>query len=211
MSDLSASTERLHDCIDRMRRGDPAAGDDLFRAVGGRLEDLARRMLRRFPNVSRWAETDDVLQGASVRLLRTLRDVRPASARDFFNLAANHLRGELLDLARRFGRRERAGAPPPGDAGAVTAATAPETDRDDLDRWAAFHAAVERLPVAEREVTALAFYHGWSQAEIAELLQVTDRTVRRWWQSACVHLSEQVDGRLPALASPAADDSRVPS
>jgi RNA polymerase sigma factor (sigma-70 family) len=66
-----------------------------------------------------------------------------------------------------------------------------------LDLWAAFHAAVEHLPAAEREVVGLAFYHGWTHARIAELLQVSERTVRRHWQSACLRLNEALGGRLP--------------
>jgi DNA-directed RNA polymerase specialized sigma24 family protein len=34
------------------------------------------------------------------------------------------------------------------------------------------------------------FYHGWEQQQIAEVLGVTDRTVRRYWRSACQKLSE---------------------
>jgi RNA polymerase sigma factor (sigma-70 family) len=47
----------------------------------------------------------------------------------------------------------------------------------------AFHAAVEQLPDAEREVVELTFYHGLTQPEIAELLGVDERTVRRRWRA----------------------------
>jgi RNA polymerase sigma factor (sigma-70 family) len=61
---------------------------------------------------------------------------------------------------------------------------APEDER--LDRWCAFHEAVALLPPEQREVVGLIFYHGWSQGEVAEVLQVTPRTVRRWWAAAMV-------------------------
>lgn len=48
------------------------------------------------------------------------------------------------------------------------------------------------LPTDEREVVGLIFYHGWSQEEVAELFQVTERTVRRWWQSARLKLHERL-------------------
>jgi RNA polymerase sigma factor (sigma-70 family) len=198
----SVRTTHLHACIDRLRVGDRAAADELLRAVGCRLERLAHAMLQRFPNVKRWADTDDVLQGASLRLLRTLEKLRPESTRDFFNLAAVHVRRELLDLARHFGGREGLGANhasvAPGAAGhPADLAPARADDFDDLDRWAAFHAAVEQLPVEQREVVGLVFYHGWTQEQIAELLGVTDRTVRRYWQTACLALAAAVGGRLP--------------
>ena len=45
-------------------------------------------MLRDFPGVARWEGTDDVLQNATLRLYRALKDVTPESPRSFFNLAA---------------------------------------------------------------------------------------------------------------------------
>jgi RNA polymerase sigma factor (sigma-70 family) len=199
----SVHTTRLHAWIDGLRAGDRRAVNDLLRGVGGRLERLARRMLKGFPNVKRWADTDDVLQGASLRLLRTLEQIRPESTRDFFNLAAVHVRRELLDLARHYRGRGGAkdGGVPPGAAGRPTeVAPAPADDSDEMDRWQAFHAAVDALPPTEREVVGLAFYHGLTHARIAQLLQVTDRTVRRYWKSACRRLNESLAGRLPDLA-----------
>jgi RNA polymerase sigma-70 factor (ECF subfamily) len=198
-------TSRLNAWVDRLRAGDRAAADELLRAAGDRLERLARRMLRGFPNVKRWADTGDVLQGALLRLLRTLGGVRPATTRDFFNLAAVHIRRELLDLARHYDGPEGLGAhhasPPPGP-GTDPLAAVPDRrdDSGELERWRAFHEAVERLPAAEREVVGLAFYHGWTHARIAEVLGVSDRTVRRHWQSAWLRLNAQLGGRLPDLA-----------
>jgi RNA polymerase sigma-70 factor (ECF subfamily) len=186
-------TARMHDYLGRMQAGDQEAAGALIRAVGGRLERLARRMLRGFPNVRRWADSDDVLQGALVRLLRTLRAVKPAGTRDFVNLAAVHVRRELLDLARRF--RHRVGAP--GDEGTEEVPDPAAAGAADLDLWAAFHEQVERLPAEEREVVGLRFYHGWPPAQVAELFGVDERTVRRRWRSACLKLSEALGGRLP--------------
>ncbi len=181
------NTRLLHDYLDRLRAGDREAGDCLFRGVCARLERLARRMLRGFPNVQQYADTNDVLQGALVRLLRTLQAIRPATTRDFVNLAAVHVRRELLDLARHFRTHPEvlAAVPDTGD-GLV-----------DLDRWSAFHDEVERLPAEEREVVGLTFYHGWTQVEIAGLLGVDERTVRRKWRSACRKLTERLRDELP--------------
>ena len=68
---------------------------------------------------------------------------------------------------------------------------------DDLDLWSAFHEQVDHLPVEEREVVSLMFYHGWTQVQIAELFQVDERTIRRRWQSACLRLHQLVKGELP--------------
>ena len=203
MPDPSFSTTRLQAWLDRLQTGDPAAPDELLRRVGGRLERLARKMRGRFPGVRRWAETGDVLQNASLRLLRALQEVRPASTREFFSLAAEQLRRELLDLSRHFFGPQGAGANHASQAGhpeSPETACEPADRTDDgaeHERWCAFHEAVEQLPAEEREVVGLVFYHGWTQAQIAELFQVTERTVRRRWQSACLKLHQLVGEKLP--------------
>jgi RNA polymerase sigma-70 factor (ECF subfamily) len=204
MADRSVDTTRLQTWVDRLRAGDRAAADELLRTVGARLERLASRMLLGFPNVKRWADTGDVLQGAVLRLLRTLGNIRPASSRDFFNLSAVHIRRELLDLARHFGGPEGLGAnhasPPPGAAGApLKEAPAVRDDPGEVETWQRFHEATGRLPDREREVMEHVFYHGLTHAQIAAVLGVNERTVRRHWQSACLRLNEELGGRLPRL------------
>ena len=204
MIELPFTTVELHAQLDRWRAGDRDAADELCRRVAGRLELLARKLIGRFPNVRPLADTGDVLQTGLVRLLRTLGELRPATTGDFFNLAAVHLRRELLDLTRRVsvrpscgcgGRARRGGRAPPRVAG-------PPPDEDDLDRWCRFHEAVERLPVLEREVIGLAFYHGWTQRQMAELFRVDERTIRRRWRGACSRLHEVLDGELPSPTGP---------
>jgi RNA polymerase sigma factor (sigma-70 family) len=195
-SDPSFDTSQLHAFVDRMRAGDPDAADALVRQVGGRLERLARSMLRGFPNVKRWVDTEDVVQSALMRLLRTLRAVRPESTRDFANLAALHIRRELLDLTRHFRTLTKRGVQE-GNADLLAQAPVPAGLDDDLDLWAAFHEQVGQLPVKEREVVSLWFYHGWTQPQMAELFQVDERTVRRRWRAACLRLAEVLGGRLP--------------
>jgi RNA polymerase sigma-70 factor (ECF subfamily) len=196
----------LRGWVDQYQQGDQAAADKLFQAASRRMEHLARKMLRRFPTVARWEQTNDVLQNALVRLLRALAEVRPESTREFFSLAAEQIRRELLDLARRYqgphglGRRQAASLNPAPDASApgvepIDAGPA----ADDLELWANLHEAVERLPTVEREVFALVFYHGWKQSEIGDLLGVDERTIRRRWAAAASQLSEALGGELPPI------------
>lgn len=179
-------TAHLSDCLERWRNGEREAANELLRRTGGRLERLARRMLRSFPNVRPQADTGDVLQNSLVRLLRSLRTMRPATTRDYFNLAAVHIRRELLDLARRSKIRnpDVFGVP---SAPEVWHEPTIETP-DDFEFWVRFHQAVDKLSDAEREVVGLVFYHGWKQKQIADLFGVDERTVRRRWHRACDNL-----------------------
>jgi len=199
MTDPTLHTTQLQGWLGRIQAGDQTARNELVQAIQGRLEQLARRMLRRYPTVARWAETGDVFQGAVMRLLRALETVSPASTRDFLNLAAALVRRELIDLARHFqGRagsvsdRSRASGPPETQAD-------PDTNPADLESWTALHEAVEHLPVELREAFSLTFYHGWTQQQIAELFDVTVGTVRRRWLVACQTLVAALDNHLPEL------------
>ena len=102
MSDATATTTRIQLRLDRLRAGDASARDELLQIACERLTRLARKMLRGYPGVSRWEQTDDVLQNAAVRLCRALEDVRPESVRSFVSLAAVQIRRELIDLARHY-------------------------------------------------------------------------------------------------------------
>ena len=54
------------------------------------------------------------------------------------------------------------------------------------------HEAVEHLPAELRDVFSYRFYHDWPQTEIAELLGISDRQVRRLWVEACLRLKAAV-------------------
>ena len=197
MSDPPFDTAALQDCLDRWQGGDRAAADELLRMTIGRLEKLARRMSHAFPNVREFADSDDVLQNSLMRLLRTLQSMRPAKPRDFFNLAAVHIRRELLDLARRGRSRHTIPLEKDGSSSPHPAEPAAPDDRGpEADVWVRFHEAVDRLPTEEREVVGLVFYHGWTQDRIAELFGVDERTIRRRWSAACHHL-RQLAGDVP--------------
>lgn len=187
-----------------MQRGESPARDELLHAVSGRFERLARKMLRQFPGVASFEQTGDVVQNASLRLMKALEEVRPGSIRELMGLAAVQIRRELVDLARHYQGRN-GGRPLPvreadvaiADGQTAVAFDAVDVAESETETWESLHLAVEQLSPEEREVFSLVFYHGWTQPEIAELFQVTDRTVRRWWQSACLNLSHALGGHLP--------------
>jgi RNA polymerase sigma-70 factor (ECF subfamily) len=190
MSESFLDSTQLRLWVRRIQAGDRSASDELLRATGERLERLTRKMLRRFPSVRRWEQSDDVLQNALLRLLRALQQVEPASVRDFFSLAAEQVRRELLDLARHYGAHHDSA--PDGVSEPLDQADEPV----ELEKWVVFHEQVSQLPADEREVVGLVFYHGWTHAQVAELLGVSKRTVRRHWRRALARLCGAVERRV---------------
>jgi RNA polymerase sigma factor (sigma-70 family) len=200
MSDPGAQTTVLVELLERMRRGDRDARDELIRAFQTRLGLLARKMLAKYPGVARWVDFEDLLQNSLLRLLRALESVQPDSTRAFFGLAAEQMRRELIDLGRGLYGPQGLGAnhdsvgAAPGESGPEFDPPDRDSDDGDFDRWCRFHVEVEKLPMNEREIVGLIYYHGWTQAQVAELFQVHVRTVRRWWEKALVTLHRELTG-----------------
>lgn len=183
------NTTHLQSLIDRLRAGDEAARDELISRSRKRLQRLAHRQLDRFPSArARLAQTEDVVQDAVIRLMEALEQVPVSSVAGYFGLASKKMRELLIELTRRL--------PPPAAMGgsaattnspgvnpaAETAGPATRAERTEL------HSQVENLPEDDREVFELIHYMGLTQAEVAELLGCSVRTVKRRWQEARLKL-----------------------
>lgn len=167
-------------------QGDDQAYEELLGLASKRLQKLARKMLRDFPKLRRWEQTDDIFQSAALRLHRSLSEVKPESVRQFFGLAAIQIRRTLIDLARHhygpLGQGANHDSNPHYEHRAKT--DSPET----LAAWAEFHEQVGQLPENEREVFQLIWYSGTTQKEAAGILHTSERTVLRRYQRAKLSL-----------------------
>jgi RNA polymerase sigma-70 factor (ECF subfamily) len=195
--------ETLRESLARLAAGDLSARDRILERCGDRLRLLARRMLREFPDVHRHDDTDDVFQVAALRLHAALGEMarRGESPRSIMALAGTQVRRTLLDLARRNrGPRSHAANHDTNvdAAGGHRVERLADTRDERLDRWEAFHAAVEALPAEEREVIHLAWYMGANQRAIAGLAGCSERTVRNRWQAARARLRTTLSGEPPA-------------
>ena len=200
----AATTDsQLLNCISRYQVGDAAALNELIGRAYERMRGLTRKLLRTFPAVRRWDETDDVLQNVWLRLLNTLQKTPPGSVREFFALSARAVRRELLDLKRHYCGPEGMAAHHSTNAGRDSGQT-PRYDRADdacepsrLAEWFEFHERVDQLPDHLRAVIDLVYYHGATQAEAAEVLGVTVRTVRNRRDAALLKIREAFRGERP--------------
>ncbi len=172
------------------RAGDAGAVDQLFTALYADLRRLAHAQL------SLRARRDDTLETTALVHEAYLRLAEPAglAAEDrahFLNLTARVMRHVVVDLARRRQAQKRGAAvlvswpegfEPGADPGAAQAG-----ENGHGPGALALEQALERL---EKESPRLAklvelrFFGGMGLAEIAPLLGVTDRTLKRDWRRA---------------------------
>ena len=194
--DRALSTHSLQLWVVELQAGRPNAAEPVLRRIDASVRRLAATAFKRFPRAGRFADLDDVIQGTLIRLLSALRAIRPDSTQQFYALANTAIRRELLDLIKKFygpagAGTHLAGASVGGGEGELDPA---DEYRPELDSLTAFHEAVERLPAEEREAFGLKYYHGWPLADIAELFQVSVRTVQRWQTSAEGLLRDHLGG-----------------
>jgi RNA polymerase sigma-70 factor (ECF subfamily) len=203
MPDFAGDTARL---LDLLRQGDEQARHRLVTHACERLRILTSRMLKGYPGVRRWEQTDDVLQNALLRLCRALEANTPESPRHFYNLAALQIRRELIDLAHHHlgpqghgAKHHTDGAGKAADdrGGKLDGQEGEEGEPHTLEAWTDFHRAVESLPDEERELFGLLWYEGVTQEEAAAVLGVSLRTVKRHWQSARLRLAGALGGDAP--------------
>jgi RNA polymerase sigma-70 factor (ECF subfamily) len=156
---------------------EPVIRDLLGRAVG-RLHQLCAMLLyKSYPRLARPPvnlQSDEMLSAVVERLLKALREARPATARQFFALACQHMRWELNDMARRLDEQpaaeELCDEAVPAPASTASGLT-PDSRR--------ILAAIDSLPEGEREAFDLVRIQGMSQTEAAKVLEVSVMTVNR--------------------------------
>jgi RNA polymerase sigma factor (TIGR02999 family) len=174
-------------------RGDRTALDRLMPLVYDELRTLAGRSLRH-------ERTGHTLQGTALvheayLKLVDQRRVRWQDRAHFFAVAAQVMRRILVDHARRHGAAKRGSGKPglPPDEADAAAPQAPLVD------WLALDRALDRLAtIDERQVriVELRFFGGLTIEETAEVLKISQATVKNEWSLARGWLYRELQGAL---------------
>jgi RNA polymerase sigma factor (TIGR02999 family) len=168
--------------------GDRAAVDRLFATVYEELKRIAQRQLRSTP-LADTLNTTALVHEAYLKLSGNAG----WSTRDrlhFFALTAHAMRLVLIDHARRRSRAKRGGRQAP--------LTLEEADLPIAERASELVALDEALGKLERSDPELArlvewrFFAGLSVEEVAELLAVSERTVKRHFRLARAFLYHEM-------------------
>jgi len=183
---------RLHD-------GDDSALDRLVPLLYDELRQQARRRLR----MERSGHTLDSVGLVNEVYLKLLgqRRLNAADRSQFFAIAGNTMRRILVDHARRKKRLKRGGDVPDLSleewAGAMTVAEASELVAldDALDRLSAINPRGS-------QVVQYRFFSGLTLDEIAQVMDVSSKTVQRAWTAARAWLRKEVSRELERGGAP---------
>ena len=179
--------------LDRVQQGEAKAAEELLPLVYEELRQLAAaKMAHEAPG--------QTLQPTALvheAWLRLVRDAMPtfANRAHFFAAAAEAMRRILIDVARRKSQIRHGGGAQRVDLEG-TAIALP----DDRERLLQVHEVLDDLAAVDpmkAQVVKLRFFVGLSNAEIADLLDVSERTVERAWTFAQAWLFAAMRGRPP--------------
>jgi RNA polymerase sigma factor (TIGR02999 family) len=174
------------DLLRRVREDDRSAMDAVFALVYADLRRMAQRRLAHDAPVT-LLDATSLVHEAYLRL-RQVEHIDFANRAVFMAYASRVLRSVIVDFARKrlAQRRGREAVHMTLTSEAVDDIGADDTDIVRVDE--ALQALADTDPRL-RSVVEMRYFGGLSEQEIADALDVTERTVRRDWQRARLLLS----------------------
>ena len=177
--------DEIPDLLRRIAEGDQAARDRLFKLMYAELKRMAIAQMAR-------ERKDHTLQPTALVNEAFLRLPVDASVKDrahFLAVAANAMRHTLVDHSRaRLSKKRGSGKKEVLDEKLAYDPQRPE-EMMDLDRALT---RLEEMSPRQARIVEMRFFGGLSEDQIAEVLGVSGRTVKRDWQIARAWLYEEL-------------------
>lgn len=178
MSDGSGPALHTAQLTQRCAAGDPVAYDQLFSAIYNDLHQRARRMLR--SNAGATLSTTALVHETYLKLSGSRLALQDRM--HFFSIAACAMRQVLMNAARDRNAIKRG-----GDLDRVTLGAVGDGEGPDLLELLSLDEALTALGSQDArlaQVVELHFFAGLGFSEIAQLLDLSERTVARDWRAA---------------------------
>jgi RNA polymerase sigma factor (TIGR02999 family) len=168
--------------LKKSNAGDTKARGELFDALYGELHRLARAQLYRAGSAADSLDTTSLLHESYLKLIRVDQMVS-VNRGHFFAYASKIMRSVIVDLVRERLSERRGGGVSVVTLNTSVVESIVQKD-EDLIR---INDALEALAQVDSrlvEVVEMRFFGGLTEKEIAEILGVSDRTVKRDWDKA---------------------------
>ena len=172
--------------LGQLQAGDRQARDALFAAAYSELHRLAHARLRDGGR-NTVLDTTCLVHESYLRFLRA-GQLRAEDRRAFFAYASQVMRSVIVNSVRERIAQKRGGNARPLTLSTQLGATMADGEESIMK----VHEALEELAKAEprlAQVVEMRYFGGYSEAEMAETLGVTERTVQRDWEKARLILS----------------------
>ena len=179
----------ISELIRRVNSGEPGSQDELFAASYPELRKLARSRLRDGGR-NTFLDTTALVHESYLRFLHS-GHLKSEDRRAFFQYASHVMRSVIIDSVRER-QAERRGGNPERLTLSTQLLDGLEGANEDVLR---VNEALDSLAQAEprlAKVVEMRYFGGYTEAEIAETLELTERTVRRDWDKARLLLSEML-------------------
>lgn len=169
--------------LQNVAAGDRAAIDAVFTALYPDLKRIARARLRQ-QGRGDGMHTTTLVHESFMRLVQA-RALNLQDRRHFFAYAAKMMRNIIVDSAREHLAERRGGGAEHVTLGDAQAEQVAGVGGDlDLVRVHDAVRALEAIDPDLAELVEMRYFGGYDDLEIAQLLGITDRTVRRRWEKA---------------------------
>jgi len=172
--------------------GDQAALDELIPLVYDELRRLAGRYMRR-ESEGHTLQTSALVNEAYLRLVDQ-KNVKWQNRAHFFGVAAQLMRRILVDHARSRSRAKRGGGVqmvPLAEQAVISKELADVIALDDALKNLA------EMDPRKSQIVEMKFFGGLTTEEVAEVLNVTSRTVEREWRKAKAWLNRAISKGEP--------------
>jgi RNA polymerase sigma factor (TIGR02999 family) len=172
---------QLTELLGRVQAGDPQARDTLFAAAYSELHRLAHARLRDGGR-NTVLDTTCLVHESYLRFVRA-GELRAEDRRAFFAYASQVMRSVIVNSVRDRLAQKRGGDQVPLTLSTGLGAQVADGEATVL----AVHEALEALEKADprlAQVAQMRYFGGYSEQEIAETLEITERTVQRDWEKA---------------------------
>jgi RNA polymerase sigma factor (TIGR02999 family) len=180
---------QLTELLGQLQAGDRRARDALFAAAYTELHRLARSRLRDGGR-NTVLDTTCLVHEAYLRF-ESAGELRAEDRRAFFAYASQVMRSVIVNSVRERIAQKRG-----GDWLPLTLSTQLAADIDDDEETILkVHEALEALERADprlAQVAQMRYFGGYNEREIADTLDIGERTVRRDWEKARLILAELV-------------------
>lgn len=179
--------DRLTELLARLKVGDTGARAAVFAAAYPQLHRLARSRLRDGGR-NTLLDTTCLVHESYLRFV-SAGELRAEDRRAFFAYASQVMRSVIVTSVRERIAQKRGGDGRPLTLSTQLAANVADNEETILR----VHEALDTLEQADprlAQVAQMRYFGGYSEQEIAETLEITERTVQRDWEKARLILEE---------------------